>query len=183
MSVSTQPFTGTFVADPAHSSFVFTVKHMKVASFSARFDDIDARVVADERGVRLEGAIRVESVSIKSPPEFREHVVYGAEFFDGGNHPEITFRSDDVRLGDDGTATVRGELTIKGITKPFVAVGTYQPLVEDPYGSIRTAVEFDATVDRRDWDMNWQAPLPKGGDVLGYDVQLNVRVELIKESD
>ncbi len=183
MSVSTQPFTGTFVADPAHSSFVFTVKHMKVASFSAWFDDVDARVVADERGIRLEGAARVESVSIKIPPEFREHVVYGDDFFDAGNHPEVTFRSDDVRLGEDGTVSVRGELTIRGITKPFVAAGTYQPPVEDPYGSIRTAVELNTTVDRRDWGMNWQAPLPKGGDVLGYDVQLSMNVEFIKESE
>lgn len=183
MSVSTQPFTGTFVADPAHSSFVFTVKHMRVASFSARFDDVEARVVADERGVRLEGAARVESVSIKTPPEFREHVVYGDEFFDARNHPEVTFRSDDVRLNDDGTVSVRGELTIRGVTKPFVAAGTYQPLVEDPYGSIRTAVELVATVDRRDWDMDWQMPLPDGGDVLGYDVRLSMNVEFIKEGE
>lgn len=182
MSVSTQPFTGTFVADPAHSSFVFTVKHMKVASFSARFDDVDVRVVADERGIRLEGAARVESVSIKDPPEFREHVVYGDEFFEAGNHPEITFRSDDVQLGEDGTVSIRGELTIRGITKPFTAAGTYQPPVEDPYGSIRTAVAVDTTVDRRDWGMNWQELMPKGGDVLGYDVQLSMNVEFIKES-
>jgi polyisoprenoid-binding protein YceI len=108
MSVSTQPFTGTFVADPAHSSFGFSVKHMKVASFSARFDDVDARVVADEWGIRLEGAVRVESVSIKNPPEFREHVVYGGDFFDAGNHPEITFRSSRVELGEDGSVRVRG---------------------------------------------------------------------------
>ena len=184
MSVSTtQPFAGTFAADPAHSSFVFTVKHMRVASFSARFDDVDAHVVADERGIRLEGAVRVESVSIKNPPEFRERVVYGADFFDAGNHPEVTFRSDDVRLGDDGTVSVRGELAIRGVTKPFAAAGTYQPLVEDPFGSIRTAVELNATIDRRDWGMNWQLPLPDGGDVLGYDVQLSMSVEFIKEGE
>lgn len=184
MSVTTtQPFAGTFAADPAHSSFVFTVKHMRVASFSARFDDVDARVVADERGIRLEGAARVESVSIRNPPEFRERVVYGADFFDAGNHPELTFRSDDVRLGDDGTVSVRGELTIRGVTNPFAAAGTYQPLVEDPFGSIRTAVGLNATVDRRDWGMNWQLPLPDGGDVLGYDVQLSMNVEFIKESE
>ena len=183
MSVTTQPFTGTFVADPAHSSFVFTVKHMKVASFSARFGEVEARVVADERRVRFEGAARVESVSIKNPPEFREHVVYGGEFFDARNHPEVNFRSDDVRLGDDGTVAVRGELTIRGVTRPFVATGTYQPPVEDPYGSIRTAVELDATVDRRDWGMDWQMLLPDGGDVLGYDVRLSMNVEFIKESE
>ena len=47
MSVSTQPFTGTFVADPAHSSFGLSVKHMKIASFIAWFDDVDFLLVSD----------------------------------------------------------------------------------------------------------------------------------------
>ncbi len=108
--------------------------------------------------------------------------MYGAEFFDARNHPEISFASDDVRFADDGTVTLNGELTIKGISKPFSASGRWQPLVEDPYGSVRSAVELDATVDRRDWDMSWQAPLPKGGDVLGYDVRLSAQVELVREA-
>ena len=78
---------------------------------------------------------------------------------------------------------MRGELTIRGVTRPFVATGTYQPPVEDPYGSIRTAVELDATVDRRDRGMDWQMLLPDGGDVLGYDVRLSMNVEFIKESE
>ena len=182
MSVATQPITGTFVADPVHSSFQFAVKHMRVATYRASFDDADARVVADEQGIRLRVAVRVESISIKNPPEFRQHVVYGADFFDAGNHPEITFHSEDVQLSDDGAVTVRGDLTIKGITRLVTATGTYQPLVEDPFGSIRTAVEITATVDRREWDLSWQAPLPGGGDALGNDVTLSVHVELIKES-
>jgi polyisoprenoid-binding protein YceI len=182
MSVSTQQFAGTFVADPVHSSFGFSVKHMKVASFSARFDDVDARVVADEWGIRLEGAVRVESVSIKNPPEFREHVVYGNDFFDARNYPEIAFRSSRVELGEDGSVRVEGELSIKGITKPVIATGTYQPPVEDPFGSVRTALELAAAIDRRDWNMDWQMLLPGGGNVLGYDVRLSAHIEFIKES-
>lgn len=182
MTVATQPFTGTFVADPAHSSFQFAVKHMKVTTFRATFDDVDARVIADAQGIRLRGTARVESVSIKSPPEFREHVVNSGEFFDARNHPEITFAADDMVFDQDGTVAVNGMLTIKGITKPFTASGTYQPLVEDPYGSVRSAIELSATVDRRHWDISWQAPLPKGGDVLGYEVALSAHVELVKES-
>lgn len=181
MSVVTQPLTGTFVADPVHSSFQFAVKHMKVATYRASFEDVQARVVADQQGIRLDVTTRVESISIKYPPEFREHVVNGADFFDAGNHPEITFSSEDVQLEQDHTVTVRGELTIKGIARPVVASGTYQPPIEDPFGSMRTAVELTATVDRRDWDMGWQAPLPGGGDALGYQVELSVHAQLIKE--
>lgn len=181
MSVITQPFAGTFDADAAHSSFQFAVTHMLVGSFRATFGDVAATVVADEGGVRLEGRVRVESLSIHNPPEFREHVLNGADFFDATNHPEVTFRSDDVALADDGTFSGRGELTIKGITRPIAATGTYRPLVEDPYGSMRSAIELSATVDRRDWNMDWQAPLPKGGDALGYEVELSAHIELIRQ--
>ena len=107
--------------------------------------------------------------------------MYGADFLDARNHPEITFRSVDVQFSDDGTVTGSGELTVKGITKPVTATGTYQAPVEDPCGNLRAALELDATVDRREWEMDWQAPLPKGGDVLAYDVLLTVQVELIQQ--
>jgi polyisoprenoid-binding protein YceI len=86
MSVATQPFTGTFVADPTHSSLAFTVRHMQVSTFRASFDDVDARIVADQQGVRFAGTARVESLAVKDP-DFRAHVVYGADFFDAGRHP------------------------------------------------------------------------------------------------
>lgn len=181
MSVTTQPFTGTFVADPAHSSFDFTVRHMKVSLFRARFDDVDARFVADSGGVRLDGGARVESISIRSPQEFRDHVVHSPEFFDAGSHPEITVHSRDVRFGEDGTVVVDGELTIRGVTRPVTAAGTFHPAVEDPYGSMRAALQLTATVDRREWGMNWQAPLPAGGDALGYEVQLSAHLELVEQ--
>lgn len=177
MSTATQPLTGTFAADPVHSSFQFAVKHMKVATFRAGFDDVEARY-AD--GV-LEGRAKVESVSVTNPPELREHLVNSTDFFNGQNHPEIVFRSTEVNLADDGSARVEGELTIKGITRPITATGTYQAPVQDPYGGVRTAIELTATLDRREWEMNWQAPLPSGDDVLAWDVTLSVNLELVQQ--
>lgn len=178
-TATTQLIAGTFTADPIHSSLQFALKHMGVSTFRASFDDLDARVVADDEGLRLEGVVNVESISIKQPPEFREHVVYGADFFDASNHPEIEFRSVDVSIGSDGTVSGTGELTIKGITKPITATGTYQAPIEDPFGSARAALEITATVDRREWGLDWQAPLPKGGDALGYEVELTAHIELV----
>jgi polyisoprenoid-binding protein YceI len=180
-ATATEPFAGTYVADPAHSSFQFAVKHMKVATFRAAFGDVDARLTGDGAALALEGRARVASVSIATPPEFREHVVNGADFLDAGRHPEIAFRSTAVELGADGQARVEGELTVRGVTRPVVATGTYEPPVEDPYGVLRGALELQAVIDRRDWGMGWQAPLPKGGDVLGWDVQLTVHLELIRQ--
>jgi polyisoprenoid-binding protein YceI len=181
MTTATQAFTGTFTADPHHSSFLFAVQHMKVSTFRATFGDVEARLEGAESGVSLEGRARVASISITNPPQFREHVVNGEEFFDGGNHPEIVFRSTRVELAEDGGAAVDGELEIKGIARPVTATGTYQPPIEDPYGASRGALELRTVVDRRDWDMNWQMPLPAGGDALGYEVEVTVALELVKQ--
>lgn len=181
MATATQPFTGTFELDRDHSSFQFAVRHMKVSTFRAAFAEIDARLIADGDRVRLEGSARAESVSIASPPELREHVVRGDDFFQADEHPELRFRSTEVELREDGSAIVSGELTIKGITRTVTASGSYQSPVEDPYGSFRAALELRTTVDRRAWEMGWQMPLPDGSDVLGWEVEITAHLELIRK--
>ena len=180
MTVSTRPFAGTYVVDPVHSSVAFAVRHMGVSLFRARFEELSARLVAGD-AVRLEGSAPVESISIRSPREFRDHVVYGADFFDANNHPEITVVADDVVLLADGTATVQAQLTIRGTTRPVTATGTYHAPIEALGGQRRGALEVSATVDRRDWGLDWQAPLPSGGDALANEVRLTAHLELVEE--
>ncbi|MBV9313840.1 MAG: polyisoprenoid-binding protein [Pseudonocardia sp.] len=183
MTVTTHPFSGTFVADPVHSSLSFTVTHMMVSRFRASFADVEATAFTSDDGVHIDGSIGVESVSITTPEQFREHVVYGKDFFDARQYPRITFRSTKVDLAPDGKAGVDVELTIKGITRPVQLTGQWIAPVEDLGGRLRGAVTLSATVDRRDWDITWQAPLPKGGDALGTEVTLEAQVELIEQTE
>jgi polyisoprenoid-binding protein YceI len=182
MSVITNPFVGSFEAD-RHSSVVFGIRHMQIATFRGSFGDVEARLEGDESGVRLEGSAQIESISIGEPPEFREHVVQSADFFDAGTHPVIRFRSEHVDLRPDGTLTVEGDLTIRDVTRSLQATGTYAQPVEDPFGSERVALELFATIDRRDWGITWQTPLPNGLDALGWDVDVTIQLELVKQAD
>jgi polyisoprenoid-binding protein YceI len=179
MSVAQQLLTGTFDADPDHSSLQFAIKHMQVATYRASFEDVTATVEGDEAGLRIAGRSKVESITIKTPADFREHVVNGENFFDGSRHPTVEFRSDSVSVGPDGALAVEGALTLRGVTAPVKATGSFQLPVEDPYGKVRAAIELRATIDRRDWGIDYQAPLPKGGNVLGWDVELTVSLSLI----
>jgi polyisoprenoid-binding protein YceI len=173
MTTATAPLAGRYQADQVHSSFGFAVKHMGVNTFRGTLGDVDA-TYAD--GV-LEGRARVESISIANPPEFRAHVL-GEDFFDADKHPEVTFRSSDVDLREDGTASVRGELTIKGISNEVVATGAWSGPAENPMGVQVVALELSAGVDRTQYGMTWNMPLPKGGNILGEKVTLNVHLEL-----
>lgn len=181
MATATQPFTGVYELDRNHSTVQFAVRHVQVSKFRASFADIDARLVAQDDAIALEGRAVVESISIVEPPEFRDHVVRGVDFFDADAHPAITFRSTSVELGDDGAATVSGELTIRGVSRSVTAHGTYRRPREDPFGAYRAGLELAATIDRRGWEMSWQLPLPDGSDALGWDVEITVQLELVKQ--
>jgi polyisoprenoid-binding protein YceI len=180
MTTATTTLTGVFHADAAHSSVDVGARHMGVGSFRTRFDDVAARLVADEHGIRLEGEARVESIGIRTPDAFREHVVFGEDFLDAHRHPVIRFTGDDVELAEDGSVTVRGELTIKGHTRAIIARGSHRAPIEDPYGALRTGIDLTTRIDRREFGLDWQAQLPGGGNVLGWEVDIDVRLELVR---
>jgi polyisoprenoid-binding protein YceI len=177
MSSTTTPLAGTYVADPVHSSFGFAVRYQGVSLFRGTLTDVTANLTDG----RLEGAAKVESISIRTPEQFRAHVL-GGEFFDAENHPEVGFTSSQVDLREDGTATVDGELTIKGITRPVHATGTWTAPAPDAFGSTRGHLQLEAAVDRTEFDMNWNAPLPSGGKALANDVTLIVDISLIEQA-
>lgn len=178
MSTAILPFSGTYDIDRTHSSVHFAVMHI-VSTFRASFDGVGGRLVSNDDGTTLEASTPVESLSIVDP-ELREHVVRGDDFFHADAHPELSFHSTDIELRDDGSATVNGELTIRGITRPVTAEGSYRPPTVDPFGVVRAALALHATVDRRDWGLSWQLPLPEGGDAVGWDVGLTAELEFVE---
>lgn len=182
MATTTSELDGTYELDQTHSTVQFAVRHVGVSTFRASFGSIDAHLVIDHGTPELQAAADVESISIGDPPELREHVVRGGDFFAADEHPSISFRSTRIRLADDGTATVAGDLEIRGISRAVSAAGTFTPPTEDPSGGVRIGLQLDATLDRRTWGMDWQMPLPSGGDALGWDVDVSARLELTKRT-
>ena len=181
MSIATPQSTRRFTSDAVHSTFGFAVRHMGVSTFRGSFAEVDAAVVIDADGTAsLGGIAQAESISIHSPAEFRAHVL-GDDFLAAARHPQITFRADGLELAESGAVEVAGELTIAGVTRRVQASGEWAAPVEDPFGGVRAALELETTIDRRDFGMTWNMPLPKGGDALATQVRLVVHLELVEE--
>ena len=177
MTTTTSPLiNGTYAGDPVHSSFGFAVRYQGVSVYRGTFTDVTA-TLSDSR---LEGAAKVESISIVAPEQFRAHVL-GPEFFDAQDHPEIRFVSTSLDLRDDGSAVVEGELTMKGITHPVTATGTWTAPQADAFGNTRGHLHLETDVDRTKWEMNWNAPLPSGGNALANEVTITVDVSLTEQ--
>lgn len=157
---------------PVHSSASFSVKYL-VAKFRGRFEEVDAKISDGQ----LTGSVKVDSIVVKDE-NLAAHLK-APDFFDAENHPEISFASKSIELdGDD--AKIEGELTIKGNTRPVSATGRVEGPTEDFMGNTRLGFEFETTIDRTEFGVDWNADLPKGGKALSNDVTLVVELEFAK---
>ena len=175
---ATAPATlsGTWVADPVHSTAAFAIKHMIVSTFRASFGEVDGRLEVEGDDIRLTGRVVASSIDVEQA-DFRAHLL-SPEFFDVEKTPDLTFVSTSVRRGEGDAIEVDGNLTVKGVTRPVTATGILiGPAVS--FGDAEVVgVELQTTVDKNDFDLKWNAPLPKGGFAVSDNVTLNVHLEL-----
>ena len=172
---------GTWKLDPTHSSANFAVKHMVVATFRGRFENIDATLTVGEDGAgQLVGTVDAGSIVVKD--ENLQAHLGSPDFFDTERYPELRFASKAIRR-DGEELVIDGELTIKDHTHAVEARGTITDPHETLGGAIKIGVTLEAVIDRTKYGLNWNAPLPKGGFALADEVKLTVELELAQDSE
>ncbi|MEA2146698.1 MAG: hypothetical protein QOG59_2285 [Solirubrobacteraceae bacterium] len=174
-----QPFSGTYHSEPVSSTFAFAVRHSGVFWYRGSLSDVAATLRGDGDALVLEGSARVDSISVVEPAAMRASVL-GPEFFDAERHPEIAFRSTEVRLADDGRAEVEGQLTIRGVTRSITASGSYAAPRAAGFGEV-AGLQLQTSFDRRAFGFNWQVELPGGGDAVSWDVEVEIDLLLMRE--
>lgn len=183
--MSTQTITqrvpaGTYSVDPIHSSITFAITHNGVATFRSGFAAYDAKLSGGD-APGLEGSVDVSSIEIDEE-QLKGHLL-SPDFFDATRHPQLRFASSELSVADDGAATLRGELEIRGEVREIEASGKFGRLGADLAGNARVGLSVAATVDRRDFGLDWNAELPSGGEVLDYEVAIAVELELVEEAE
>jgi polyisoprenoid-binding protein YceI len=172
---------GTWKSDSTHSSASFAVKHMVVATFRGRFEDLDATLTVGENGsAELSGSVDATSIVVKD--ENLQAHLGSPDFFDTERYPKLSFVSRSIRRDGD-ELVLDGELSIKDQTHPLEARGTITGPHETLGGAIKIGVTLEAAIDRTKYGLNWNAPLPKGGFALADEVKLTVELELAQDSE
>ena len=154
---------------------------MVVATFRGRFEDYDGALVAGEDGTpRLEGSVDVDSIVVKDE-NLAAHLNRRTSSTASATRRSASSRPS-CRVAEDGELEVEGELTIKGHTHRVTARGSITGPHVDIAGNDKIGVELEAVIDRREYGLEWNAPLPKGGFALDNDVKLQVSLELVREA-
>jgi polyisoprenoid-binding protein YceI len=172
MTVLTE--TRTWGLDAVHSTLGFEIPYLG-GTFKGQFTDVTS-TLTDES---LTGSARVESVDVKDE-NLAAHL-QSPEFFDAERHPELKFESRDVERASE-TLTVRGDITIRGVTKPVELIGTISGALIDGYGRERQILRLETTVDRTEFGLNWNTPLPSGEVALANEVKLVAELYFVREA-
>jgi polyisoprenoid-binding protein YceI len=174
-TIATFAPAGTWVADPVHSNVSFEVGYAGVNTFRGGFKEFTASLSGDT----LEGSAKVASVDVKDE-QLNGHL-QTPDFFDAQRFPEITFRA--AELSREGTTVHgKGELTIKGATKPIEITGTIaEAPATDPFGRERLGLRLQTTIDRNEYGVSWNAPNQSGGNYLADDVTLHAELAFVRQ--
>lgn len=166
--------TGVWSLDKIHSTIGFEIPYL-AGTFRGQFTDVDAGV--DEKG--LTGSARVASIDVKD--ENLSIHLQSPDFFDAERNPELKFESREIeRSGEQ--ITVRGDITIRGVTKPVELTGTISEPLTDYADRERFGLKLETAVDRTEFGVNWNAPLPSGEPALQNEVKLVAELYFIKEA-
>lgn len=165
--------TGTYQADPVHSSVGFEIRYMGISAFSGAVKDFEA-TLADGR---LAGAARIASLETKDE-NLHAHLM-SPEFFDAERHPEVSFSTTAV-TAEGSNVELDGEITIKGVSRPATLTGTIVGPVTDPYGNARYGLKLETRIDRTAFGILWNADMPDGTKALADDVTLTADLSLVK---
>ena len=169
--------TGTWNVDPTHSQVGFAVDYI-AGTFRGSFSPVDARLDVSEDGrATLSGTAPVSGVRVQD--ENLEAHLQSPDFFDAENAPEITFTSTDVRRSAS-QIEIDGDLAIRGVSLPVTLAGTVGEETTDPYGQQRFNLQLEATIDRTQFGVNWNNPLPNGEPALANEVRLSAELYLVK---
>jgi polyisoprenoid-binding protein YceI len=168
--------TGTWSIDPVWSALEFEVKKLGLLTVKGRVPGFTGTIAGGESPA-VEGV--VDATSITTFDEQRDGHLQSPDFFDTARYPELRFASTSVSSEGD-RIVVEGDLTIKGVTKPVELSGRFVGAANDAFGNERIGLELEGVVDRNDFGLSWNAPLPGGGFLLPDDVTLKATFAAVK---
>jgi polyisoprenoid-binding protein YceI len=173
--------TGTYNLDPAHSRIGFSARHAMVTKVRGAFNEVTGSGYFDEANPSASHVeLTIKAASIDTRNADRDNHLRSNDFLAMEEHPEITFKSTAIAKVDSDHYSVTGDLTIRGVTKPVTIDFEFTGAAVDPWGNQRLGFEGATVINRKDWGVNFNAPLEAGGVLISEKVNLEFEIAAVK---
>ena len=182
-----------WIFEPGHSAAAFAVRHMMVSVMRGLFKNVHGSIEFDpDRPATAAGVeADIDAAGIWSGDDARDAHLRGPDFLDVERYPRIVFRSVEVRCAGEADFRVAGNLELHGVTRPVTLDARYLGRWQCPYweggrdlGPVsRIGFTATTTINRHDFGVSWNAPMDRGGVVVGDEVAVTLDVEAILDAD
>ncbi|MDR6785791.1 polyisoprenoid-binding protein YceI [Pedobacter africanus] len=174
--------TTNWALDPAHSELQFKVKHLMITTVTGSLKSLNASLTSpsddfEDASVKFEA----ETASIDTGNNDRDNHLKSGDFFDADQFPKITFESTSLEKDDDDYK-LKGNLTIKGITKPVKLDVEFGGIATDPWGNTKAGFTISGKINRTDFGLTWNAALETGGVMVSEDVKILGELQFVKQA-
>lgn len=169
--------------DNMHSSVTFKVRHLVISSVTGHFKTFEGTVESgkdDFTDARINFSADISSID--TGVEQRDNHLKSPDFFDAASHPKLNFVSTGLEKKSDGEYRIKGDLTIRGVTKPLVLDAEFGGIQNDMYGRTVAGFEMTGKIDRQEFGLHWSAVTEAGSIVAGNEVKIIISAELIKQA-
>jgi polyisoprenoid-binding protein YceI len=172
---------GTWDIDPIHSDVGFVVRHVMVSKVRGHFTRFEGQIVTAADPLESSVTATIDLTSIDTSNKQRDDHIRSADFFEVETYPTMTYHSTGIRREGAGYF-LDGDLTLKGRTLPVplkLEVGGFgpDPFAADPLTGARAGFTASGEINRGDFDISYNGPLPGGGVALGEKVQIVLEIE------
>jgi len=173
----------TWKIDPTHSEIQFKVKHLMITTVTGYFETFDASFETENDDVHTASNIQftADISSISTNNEQRDTHLKSADFFNAEEHEQLTFVGTNYEASGE-EATLHGDLTIRGTTRPVTLKVEYGGTVVDPYGQTKAGFTVSGKISRKEFGLVWNAVTEAGAVVVSDEIRLHAEVQFVKQA-
>jgi polyisoprenoid-binding protein YceI len=173
----------TWKIDPSHSEIQFKVRHLMVTNVTGYFRKFDLNVETENDDFNTAKKIEftADLDSIETNNEQRDTHLKSDDFFNAEKFKQLKFVSTDYS-GSGDEATLKGDLTIRDITKPVQLKVEYGGTVVDPYGQTKAGFTVTGKISRKEFGLVWNAVTEAGQVVVSDDIRILCEIQLVKQN-
>ena len=172
----------TYTMDKQHTEAAFQVRHI-LTKVRGTFRDLSGTINWDKTDpARSTVEFRIKTASVDTGVAQRDGHLRSQDFFWAEKYPEIVFVSTGITPKGHDQFEVKGNLTIRGVTRPITLPVAYLGEQKDPFGNTKAGFETGITISRLDYGLLWNKALETGGVLVGDAVEITVNIEAAKDA-
>ena len=168
--------------DPTHSELQFKVKHLMITTVTGGLKTFSAELDTENDDFNNANiSFKGEISSLDTGNSDRDNHLKSADFFDAEAYPEISFKSNSIEK-DGEDLKIKGDLTIKGVTKPVKLMAEFGGIATDPWGNTKAGFTLNGKINRTDFGLSWNAALETGGVMVSEEVRILGELQFVKQA-